>query len=164
MGVGTDPGGIGVEANSWSGRIILRLRKMAFFKEFVAVADWAWAVVSKWPFLAQDTVGKQLVRAIDRVGATLVEGDGRYSDLEACHFFSMARGSARETRYWIERSVARDLLERNDADRQLAVLLGATRQLNALIRYRRRSASNGKVRESLERYDAGLADPFVEQA
>ena len=68
------------------------IEEMGFFKEYVAVADWAWSVVSKWPFLAQDTVGKQLVRAIDRVGATLVEGDGRYSDLEASHFFLIARG------------------------------------------------------------------------
>lgn len=41
------------------------------------LADRVWNVVLHWPFLAQDTVGKQLIRAADSIGANIVEGYGR---------------------------------------------------------------------------------------
>lgn len=138
------------------------IEEMGFFKEYVAIAEWSWSVVCKWPPFARETVGKQLVRAIDRVGATLVEGDGRYSDAEAAHFFTMARASARETRYWIERAVDRSLISASEADGRLSALNGATRQLNVLIRYRRQSASNGRIREERSLYEVEPGDPFVE--
>jgi four helix bundle protein len=38
------------------------------------LADEAWDIVVGWNTFAQDTVGKQLVRAADSVGANLAEG------------------------------------------------------------------------------------------
>jgi hypothetical protein len=46
------------------------IEEMDFFRSYVEVCDWAWRVVNGWPRLAQDTVGKQLIRAADRVRAT----------------------------------------------------------------------------------------------
>src|SRR5205085_4133077 len=86
------------------------MEELEVFRRFVEIADWAWRTASRWSPLAVDTVGKQLIRASDRVGATLVEGDGRYSDADAVHFFVMARASARETRYWIRRAITRNLI------------------------------------------------------
>src|SRR5207247_11395603 len=103
------------------------------FRRYVTVADWAWETVSSWSSLAQDTVGKQLIRAVDSVGANLVEGDGRYSDADAVHFFVIARASAREARYWLERAVVRRLIPTEAADGQLAVLTSATQLLHRLI-------------------------------
>lgn len=138
------------------------IEEMDFFKEYVAIAEWAWSLVIKWSPFARDTIGKQLVRAIDRVGATLVEGDGRYSDAEAAHFFTIARASARETRFWIQRSVDRHLIPAAEAEARLTSLVGATRQLNGVIRYRRRAASGGRVRERLAPYSASCEDPFID--
>jgi four helix bundle protein len=138
------------------------IEEMEFFKQFVAVADRIWNIVSRWSPLAMDTVGKQLIRAIDRVGATIVEGDGRHSDAEAAHFFTIARGSARETRYWIHRAVVRHLIEPQEGDDLLDVLTNATRQLQNIIRYRRsciRRAST--VREGPAPYVLNGADPFT---
>jgi four helix bundle protein len=138
------------------------IEEMDFFTMYAEVADWAWRIVSAWPYLAQRTVGEQLIRAIDRVGATLVEGDGRYSDAEAAHFFVIARGSARETRYWIQRAVARELVRVAEGQEKLEVLVRATRQLNGLIRYRRTKTQDGKVQESTAGYQTEGSDPFVE--
>jgi four helix bundle protein len=124
------------------------IEQLDFFAEYVAIAEWAWSQVVRWKPLAQDTVGKQLVRAIDRVGATLVEGDGRLSDPEAAHFFVIARASAREAGYWIERAVDRELIEATEAAERLKTLDEATRKLNVLIRYRRTHGYSGRVRES----------------
>jgi len=74
------------------------VERMEFFGRYVAVSNWVWSVVGDWSIFARDTVGKQLVRACDSVGANLVEGDGRYSNMDALHFFVIARASAREAR------------------------------------------------------------------
>jgi hypothetical protein len=41
------------------------------------LADQIWKVVIHWDILAKDTLGKQLVRAADSVGANIAEGSGR---------------------------------------------------------------------------------------
>lgn len=138
------------------------IEEMAFFKQFVEVADRVWRIVSRWAPLAMDTVGKQLVRAIDRVGATLVEGDGRYSEAEAVHFFTIARGSARETRYWINRAAVRNLMTPDEANEILATLTSATRQLQSVIRYRRSCIrKTSRVHEELASYVLDSGDPFT---
>jgi four helix bundle protein len=41
------------------------------------LADEVWRIVKNWDRLAQDTVGKQVVRCADSIGANLAEGTGR---------------------------------------------------------------------------------------
>lgn len=43
------------------------------------LADQLWEVILQWDYFARDTVGKQLVRAADSVGANIAEGCGRHS-------------------------------------------------------------------------------------
>ncbi len=38
-----------------------------------------WFIVKKWDELTKDTMGKQIVRSADSVGANIAEGHGRYS-------------------------------------------------------------------------------------
>jgi len=45
-------------------------------------ADQLWRIVVLWDNLARDTVGKQLVRAGDSIGANIAEGSGRGTDPE----------------------------------------------------------------------------------
>ena len=137
------------------------IEEMDLFRRYVEIADWAWDVVSTWPPLAVDTVGKQLVRALDRVGATLVEGDGRYGSADAIHFFVMGRASAREARYWIQRAIFRDLISTEDGGARVTALTEATRMLNGLIRYRRAHTRPGVVRERQSYYLVEVEDPFT---
>ena len=41
------------------------------------LADATWDAVARWGFFARDTVGRQLVRTADSVGANAAEGTGR---------------------------------------------------------------------------------------
>ena len=141
----------------------LPIEEMELFQRYVNVADWAWETVSSWSLLAQDTVGKQLIRAADSIGANLVEGDGRYSDADALHFFVIARASAREARYWLKRAVVRCLIPVAAADEQIAALTSATQLLNRLIATRRRSIRASKVREPQAVYQVDGGDPFIDR-
>lgn len=137
------------------------MEEMDVFRGYVEVADRIWQLVAEWKPLATDTVGKQLVRAADSVGANLVEGDGRYSDADALHFFIIARASARETRYWIQRAITRGLISQSEAENLINALTSATRQLNTLIHYRRGTKNQNMVREASETYLGANDDPFV---
>lgn len=138
------------------------IERMEFFQRYVEVADWVWDVFSDWSPLAAETVGKQLIRAADSIGANLVEGDGRYHDADALHFFIIARASARETRYWLQRAMKRKLLSAEEGQAKIEALSSVTQMLNALIRYRRKHARNGSVHECRPEYETGNNDPFVE--
>ena len=141
----------------------LPIEEMEFFRWYVEVADWIWDEVVRWDHLGRDTVGKQLVRAADSVGANLVEGDGRYSDADALHFFIIARASARETRYWLERAAKRGLLKPTEANERIDRIKSASRLLNRLITYRRRRVGGDRVREPRTEYDANsTSDPLTE--
>src|SRR5687768_8070777 len=101
------------------------IEEMEVFRRYVEVADWVWDRVSQWPVLAQDTVGKQLIRACDSIGANLVEGDGRMASADGLHFMVIARASAREARYWLQRAMSRGLLTHGEGEERIAALISA---------------------------------------
>ena len=48
--------------------------KLQVYKLAERLADDIWAIVGKWNIFARDTVGKQLVKAADGIGANIAEG------------------------------------------------------------------------------------------
>jgi four helix bundle protein len=40
------------------------------------LADQVWSIVLNWNIFARDTIGKQLVRSADSIGANIAEGTG----------------------------------------------------------------------------------------
>jgi four helix bundle protein len=74
------------------------------------LADEVWDVVMEWDHFARNTVGGQVVRAADSIGANIAEGSGRGSFQDNRRFIRMARGSLKETQHFLRRAFKRKLL------------------------------------------------------
>lgn len=74
------------------------------------LANEVWNITVTWDGFAKDTIGKQLVRAVDSIGANIAEGSGRGSAKDNSRFLKMARGSLYETRHWLFCAKDRKLL------------------------------------------------------
>ena len=83
---------------------------LAVYQLAEKLADLVWEIVKSWDNLAKDTVGKQLIRASDSIGANIAEGEGRGSFKDNQRFVRIARGSLNETKHWLRRAYNRKLL------------------------------------------------------
>jgi four helix bundle protein len=84
--------------------------------------------------LAQDTVGKQIVRSADSIGANIAEGSGRGTDKDYSRFLKISRGSLYETRHWLRRAYQRKLLAQKQISELSLIINELTPKLNAYIR------------------------------
>src|SRR4030095_6757058 len=80
------------------------------------LADRIWNIVPGWNFLAQNTVGIQIIKAADSIGANIAEGSGRGTNPEFRRFLRISRGSLYETLHWLRRGFKRHLLSKKRAD------------------------------------------------
>ena len=98
------------------------------------LADKIWSVVAGWNDFAKDTVGKQLVRAADSIGANIAEGSGRGSFQDNRRFIRIARGSLNETQHWLRRAYKRTLLTTEQVDNLKPIISELAPKLNAYLR------------------------------
>jgi four helix bundle protein len=98
------------------------------------LSDSVWDIVMTWDYFAKDTVGKQLVRCADSVGANIAEGAGRGSYQDNRRFIKIARGSLNETRHFLRRAHKRNLLTAEQTDQLKRLLDELAPSLNAYLR------------------------------
>ena len=98
------------------------------------LSDSIWELVSRWNEFARNTIGRQIVRAADSVGANIAEGTGRGTFKDNRHFARVARGSLNDTRHFLRRAFKRKLLSNAQINslRPLVSELGP--RLNAYIK------------------------------
>jgi len=104
---------------------------LAIYRLSETLADMVWEMVLRWGQLAQDTVGKQLVRAADGIGANIAEGTGRGTYVDHRRFVDMARGSLYETTHWLRRAYRRRLVQAGETTKLKPVLEELKPRLNA---------------------------------
>jgi len=105
------------------------------------LADSIWNLVVRWDGFAKDTVGKQLVRAADSIGANIAEGSGRGSSQDYRRFLRISRGSLYETLHWLRRAYQRKLLTAKQTSELRLIVGELSPSLNAYLGSVSRTAS-----------------------
>jgi four helix bundle protein len=108
--------------------------KLQVYQLSEKIADSIWNIVVTWNPLARDTVGKQIVRSADSIGANIAEGSGRGSLVDNRRFVRMARGSLYETLHWLRRSYTRKLLSQSEVKKLCVLVQELSPKLNAFLR------------------------------
>lgn len=98
------------------------------------LSDHIWELAMAWRSFPRDTVGKQLVRAVDSVGANIAEGYGRGDIKDHKRFVRIARGSLNETLHWLRRAHQRHLLTREQVGRIRPLIDELGPRLNAYLK------------------------------
>lgn len=97
------------------------------------LADEIWKIILTWNNFAKDTVGKQIVRSADSIGANIAEGEGRGSFQDNRRFIKIARGSLQETQHWLRRAFKRNLLTKEQIENLKPLLNQLSPTLNAYL-------------------------------
>ena len=108
--------------------------KLRVYRLAEKLADEIWPIVIRWDNFARNTIGLQLVRAADSVGANIAEGTGRGSFQDNRRFVRTARASLYEVRHWLRRAHKRKLLVQEQIDRLKPLMDERSPTLNAYLR------------------------------
>jgi four helix bundle protein len=112
----------------------VRFQDLEVYKLAEELADTIWDIARKWDVFARDTVGKQLIRAADSIGANIAEGSGRASNGDTRRFLRVARGSLLETQHWLRRAFRRKLLKTSQTEALQTIIDKLPLKLNAYLK------------------------------
>jgi four helix bundle protein len=118
------------------GNIMARtnFENLQVYKLAEKLADEIWDIVGDWKPFPRSTIGVQLVRAADSIGANIAEGTGRGSFPDNRRFVKMARGSLNETQHWLRRAYKRSLLTQEQVARLKPIIDELAPKLNAYLK------------------------------
>jgi len=112
-----------------------KLEDLEIYSEAVSIANEVWDVVINWNNFEKRTIGSQLCRAIDSVGANIAEGFGRCSRLDNARFTKIARASLFESKHWLMQANARRLLRNDVSSRFIERIENLIPRISAYINY-----------------------------
>jgi len=112
-----------------------KLEDLEIYSEAVSIANEVWDVVINWNNFEKRTIGSQLCRAIDSVGANIAEGFGRGSRLDNARFTKIARASLFESKHWLMQANARRLLRNDVSGRFIERIENLIPRISAYINY-----------------------------
>ena len=110
-----------------------RFQDLIVYQLSEKLANKLWFIVQDWDYFAKDTVGKQIIRSVDSIGANIAEGNGRYNYKDNQRFVKIARGSLNETRHWLRLACARNLLTTEQITILQAIVDELSPKLNAYL-------------------------------
>jgi four helix bundle protein len=104
------------------------------YKISFKLSNLIWKIVKKWDYFSQDTLGKQLVRAVDSISANIAEGWHRYYKKDKILFYNYSRSSFYEAIDQINKSIHRNLLTQKDIELISQLTKKFPREINGLIK------------------------------
>ncbi|MCD6539109.1 MAG: four helix bundle protein [Candidatus Omnitrophica bacterium] len=113
----------------------LELEDISAYRISFELANYIWNIVMKWDYFTKDTIGKQLVRAIDSISANIAEGFGRYFKKDKVNFYHYSYGSISESLDWVKKAKIRNLLKDEDEEYIISVLDKLPKEISNLINF-----------------------------
>jgi len=137
--------------------VVIKFEDLRVLRAAEGMADDIWRQVVHWEAFVRDTVGKQLTKAGDSIGANIAEAYGRFHYGEKLQFLYYARGSLFETKYWLNRAQERNLMPTSQVQDYAGQLTDLARQLNSFAADLKTQRQGGKpqakaVREARTEY------------
>jgi len=114
------------------------IESLEAYKEAVVVSDEAWVIYNSLSKNFQYHIGNQFLDAADSIGANISEGYGRYHFRESINFNNFARGSAFETRYWLNRLFKRGFIDELTHERTKGMIESCIAKINGYNNYLRK--------------------------
>lgn len=111
-----------------------RLEELDVYQLSMEFGENIWDIALNWSFLAQDTIGKQMIRSSDSIAANIAEGYGRFHFKENKQFCYYSRGSVLETKTWLKKAINRKLITQEEHSQFLSKLEIIHFKLNAYIK------------------------------
>lgn len=108
--------------------------KLRVYRLAETLGDLVWDITSGWNARCRSTIGNQLTRAADSIGANIAEGAGRGTYKDNCRFVRIARGSLYETQHWLRRAFKRKLLTTEQTEELKKIIDNFAPQLNAYLK------------------------------
>jgi four helix bundle protein len=117
------------------------LESKRIYQRAETIAYLIWEMVGGWDWFTKKSVGLQLTRAADSIGANIAEAGGRFHPADVRNYFYYARGSLRETIYWLRRALARRLIQQPVFDQLVMELEHLAREISQCINYQKRRST-----------------------
>ena len=111
----------------------MKLEDLEVYNISMDLSDKIWFIVEQWDFFKKDTIGKQLVRAIDSVSSNISEGFGRNTYKDQRSFYYYSRGSLYESKTWITKAKRRGIIDEDTFNELLADFNSLGIKLNHFI-------------------------------
>ncbi|MBD3673933.1 MAG: four helix bundle protein [Planctomycetaceae bacterium] len=97
------------------------------------LSDEIWRLIQTWPSFDKFSLGTQMTRSADSIGANIAEGVGRGTYQDNRRFARIARGSLNETQHWLRRAFQRKLLQTEQIEILKPLVDELAPRLNAYI-------------------------------
>ncbi len=117
------------------GVLSTKYEDLEIYKLSENLSDKIWDIAIEWDSFTKDTIGKQIVKASDSIGANIAEGSGRGSYVDYKRFLKISRGSLFETKHWSKKAFNRKLFNEIDYSEIIKTIDELIPRLSAFINY-----------------------------
>ena len=112
----------------------MKLSNLEVYKLSLKLSDKIWEVYKSLHKDVKYSIGSQVVRSIDSIGANIAEGYGRFHYKDSVKFYYNARGSLWESKHWILLLYKRDLISQEKFESLIIGLDILGKKLNVFIK------------------------------
>jgi four helix bundle protein len=111
------------------------ISELEIYQLGLKIGDVTYQMISHWGNFEKNTIGYQLIRAVDSIPANISEGYGRYYFKDQRRFCYIARGSIYEVRTWLNKARSRIPDDEKKINEIIILINTLHKKLNAYIKY-----------------------------